>query len=74
MPSEDEVFQRFMGFTNFIENQYNTTIKVFRSDNGTEYINKIFFNYLHQKGFYIKLPASIHQNKMTFQKRKIDIF
>jgi Integrase core domain len=49
LASKDEVFQRFVDFTNFIENQYNTTIKVFRSDNGTKYVNKIFSNYLHKK-------------------------
>jgi hypothetical protein len=36
LTSNDEVFQRFLEFTNFIENQYNTTIKIFHSDNGTE--------------------------------------
>jgi hypothetical protein len=35
LTSKDEVFQRFVDFTNFIENQYNTTIKILRSDNQT---------------------------------------
>jgi Integrase core domain len=49
LTSKDEVFQRFLEFTNFVENQYNTTIKIFRSDNGTKYVNKNFSNYFQQK-------------------------
>jgi hypothetical protein len=45
LTSKDEVFQHFLEFTNFIENQYNFTIKIFRSNNGTEYVNKNFSNY-----------------------------
>jgi transposase InsO family protein len=50
LTSKDEVFQRFLEFTNFIENQYNFTIKIFRSNNDTEYVNKNFSNYFQQKG------------------------
>jgi Reverse transcriptase (RNA-dependent DNA polymerase) len=33
-----------------IENQFNTTIKVLRTDNGTEYMNHNFQTFLHSKG------------------------
>ncbi len=50
LKTKDEVFSKFQEFTNYVENQYNTKIKKFRSDNGTEYINKIFSDFLKQKG------------------------
>jgi Integrase core domain/GAG-pre-integrase domain len=50
LTSKDEVFQRFLEFIIFLENQYNTTIKIFRFDNGIEYVNKTFSNYFQQKG------------------------
>jgi transposase InsO family protein len=33
-----------------IKNQYGTTIKVLRSDNGTEYVNQDFGKFLSQNG------------------------
>jgi Integrase core domain len=36
-------------FLNFVENQYSAKIKVFRLDNGTEYVNKIFSELLKSK-------------------------
>jgi Integrase core domain len=61
LTSKDEVFQKFVYFSNFIENQYNTTIKILRSENGTKYVNKTFSKYLHHKGIlhqttYINTP------------------
>ena len=46
---KNEVLFKFQEFTNFVENQYNTIIKTLRSDNGTEYVNKIFSDFLKQK-------------------------
>jgi transposase InsO family protein len=42
LKGKNEVFLCFKDFLNFIENQYNAKIKIFRSDNGTEYLNKNF--------------------------------
>jgi hypothetical protein len=33
-----------------VENQYDTRIKTFRSDNGTEFINQNFIIFFKQKG------------------------
>lgn len=42
MKSKDEVFSNFLEFKNRAENELNAKIKVFRSDNGSEYVNKKF--------------------------------
>jgi Integrase core domain len=63
LTSKDEVFQRFLEFTNFIENQYNFTIKIFRSNNGTEYVNKNFSNYFQQKDI-------LHQTSCVYTLEK----
>jgi hypothetical protein len=49
LKSIDEVFNYFQEFNNRIENQYNGKIKVFRSDNGTEFINNKFMNFCKEK-------------------------
>jgi GAG-pre-integrase domain/Integrase core domain len=71
LTSKDEVFQRFLEFTFFLENQYNTTIKIFRSDNDIEYVNKTFSNYFQKKGIlhqtsYIYTPE---QNEILERKK-----
>jgi Integrase core domain len=50
LKGKDEVFLKFLEFYNFIENQYNANLKIFRSDNGTEYVNKNFIEFFKQKG------------------------
>ena len=45
--SKDEVF---LEFVNCVENQFNAKIKIFTSDNGTEFVNNNFANLLKEKG------------------------
>jgi transposase InsO family protein len=47
--AKTEVFSCFQDFFNFIENQYNAKLKIFHSDNGTEYVNKNFTEFFKQK-------------------------
>jgi hypothetical protein len=49
MKNKSEVFSHFQDFYYFIENQYSAKIKVFRSDNGTEFINQSFIIFFKQK-------------------------
>jgi hypothetical protein len=46
MKNKSEVLSHFQEFSNFIENQFNYKIKTFRMDNGTEFVNQIFSNFL----------------------------
>jgi len=50
MKNKSEVLSHFQEFSNFVENQFNYKIKTFRTDNGTEFVNQNFTNYLKQKG------------------------
>jgi transposase InsO family protein len=61
MKNKSEVLAHFQKFTNFIENQYNYKIKIFRTDNGTEFVNQIFSIFLKQNGIihqttYVYMP------------------
>ena len=47
---KSEVFSEFVNFKKMVENQCSRTIKVLRSDNGTEYINEQFKNFLKSNG------------------------
>jgi Integrase core domain/gag-polypeptide of LTR copia-type len=50
LKSKKEVPTIFKNFYTMIENQFGTTIKVLRSDNGTEYTNNEFQVFLQSKG------------------------
>ena len=46
----EQRFQDFQDFFNMIKNQFNTTIGILRSDNGTEYFNKYLSTFLVTNG------------------------
>jgi hypothetical protein len=50
LKTKNEVLSHFQEFSNFIENHYSAKVKIFRSDNGTEYVNKNFTEFFKQKG------------------------
>lgn len=47
---KDDVYDRFKIFDQMIRNKFNKSIKVLRSDNGTEFRNKLMNTYLESKG------------------------
>ena len=47
--SKDEVFNCFQEFLCLIENQFDAKLKIFRSDNGTEFVNKNFTTFFKEK-------------------------
>jgi Integrase core domain len=70
---KDEVSMHFQKNYNFIENQYDAKIKIFRSDNGMKYVNKKISDLFKEKGILDQKYVLILHNKIKFQK-KIDIF
>lgn len=50
LKKKNEAFTKFKIFKTMVENQLNKKIKMLRSDNGLEYTNKEFENYLKQEG------------------------
>lgn len=67
MKKKSEVFKKFVDFKNFAERQSECKLKILRSDNGTEYINKNFellcskIGILHQKS----VPYTPQQNGLA---------
>jgi hypothetical protein len=47
---KSEVLSVFKDFYNMVQNQYNVNVKILRSDNGTEYVNKAFDSFLSSHG------------------------
>lgn len=59
LKSKDEVFDCFQGFVNGIDNQYNGKIKIFWSNNETEFVN-IKFAHLFKEKWIIHQTTCIH--------------
>lgn len=64
MRTKNEVFEKFKLFKNYVECQTNKKIKVLRSDNGTEYKNKQFDEFLEKCGIkrQLTVPYTPQQN------------
>jgi len=73
MKHKKEVLKCFKDFCACIKNQFNAHVKIIRTDNGTEYMNNEFENYLSKRGYYIRPLALIHPNRMEWLKGRIDI-
>ena len=50
MHEKSEVEKIFQQFYSMIENQFQTKIKILRTDNGTEYFNQYLEKKLNKKG------------------------
>ena len=50
MKTKHQTLLMFIHFCNMIQNQFDKRIKTIRTDNGSEFINHEFQNYLSQKG------------------------
>lgn len=59
MKLKSEVYDKLVQFKNLVENQLGRKIKAFRSDNGTEYINKQMDNLFTNSGI-------IHQKTIVY--------
>ncbi|GJS93657.1 putative RNA-directed DNA polymerase [Tanacetum coccineum] len=57
--SKDEVFESINIFYNLIKNQFKRTVKIFRSDNGTEFLNQTFNKFCNDKGI-------VHQTSCAY--------
>jgi Integrase core domain/GAG-pre-integrase domain len=72
LKAKSDVFLYFQEFYIFIENQYNAKIKTFRSDNGTEYVNKKNLEFFKQKGILHQTTCvnTPQQNGISERKNK----
>ena len=57
----------FQDFTSFVKTQFGEKIKILKSDNGTEYINKEFASFLSTQGIIHQTtcPDTPAQNKVA---------
>lgn len=69
---KSDVFECFRDFHNLIMNQYNACVKIFRTDNGTEYLNREFDEYLSSFGIIHQTtcPGTSEQNGLAERKNK----
>lgn len=67
MHSKGEVFDKFIFYKKLVENQLDLKIKTFRSDNGTEYINRNFAEFFAKHGIRHEksTPYSPQQNGLS---------
>ena len=52
MKNKSDVFGCFQNFHRTVQTQYGAVVKILRSDNGTEYTNRAFEEYLSAQGIY----------------------
>ncbi|GJX19335.1 putative RNA-directed DNA polymerase [Tanacetum coccineum] len=72
LKGKDEVFSNIVMFYNLIKNQFGKTIKVFRSDNGTEFVNKQFNNFCVTNGITHQTSCAYtpQQNRIAERKHR----
>lgn len=59
---KNEVFSCFVEYVKRVQNITGKRVKEVRCDNGKEYLNKDFFNFVKQEGIYLKpAPAYTHE-------------
>jgi Integrase core domain/GAG-pre-integrase domain len=75
LKNKSEVFSQFVNFCKFVENQYDTKINTFRSDNGTEFVNYNFTNFFKEKGILHQTTCvyTPEQNEVSEQKKSTSI-
>ena len=54
---KDQAYEKFSDFKNLVENQTGHQIKILRSDQGGEYVNRNFQQYLRQNGIQHQTTA-----------------
>ena len=70
MREKSEVEKIFKEFYKMIENQFQTKISILRSDNGTEYFNKVLETFSNEKGILHQFSCSdtLEQNGIAERK------
>lgn len=69
--SKTEVYDTFVKFKNWIELKTGKKIKCLRSDNGTEYINKMFDDLAHRSGLEYQYSIAHRQQQNGVSERSM---
>lgn len=70
MKEKFEVFTIFKNFHAFIQNQFQTSIKILQSDNRREYLNSNFQTYLEKHGIDHKISCAYSPQQNGVSERK----
>lgn len=67
MKHKSEVFKHFLSYKLMVENQFNTIIKILRTDGGKEYCNPQMSQFLDLDGIIhqISCPYTLKQNVLA---------
>ncbi|KAI3744219.1 hypothetical protein L1987_57296 [Smallanthus sonchifolius] len=67
---KDEVFNNVQNFFNLVKNQFGITIKTFRSDNGTEFVNNQMHSFCESQGINHQTSCSYTPQQNGIAERK----
>ncbi|KAL5816220.1 hypothetical protein ACOSQ3_024598 [Xanthoceras sorbifolium] len=72
MKEKSEVSQIFQNFVKMIQNQFETKIQIFRTDNGKEFFNNVLNKFLLQEGIVHQssCPETPQQNGVSERKNR----
>nr|AFP55546.1 gag-pol polyprotein [Rosa rugosa] len=72
LKSKDSVFSAFRAFHSLVRTQYDAHVKVFRSDNGGEFVNHSFHEYFQHHGIIhqTSCPQTPEQNGVSERKNR----
>lgn len=67
LKTKDEVFSKFQEWKNEIENSTGKKLRIFRTDNGGEYVSRVFSEYLKKEGIVHEktVPKNPEQNGVS---------
>ncbi|KAK1422630.1 hypothetical protein QVD17_17916 [Tagetes erecta] len=70
LKNKTEVFQNIENYFYMLKTQFNATVKVFRSDNGTEFVNNQMHNFLNNNGVLHQTSCSYTPQQNGVVERK----
>ncbi|GJY03526.1 putative RNA-directed DNA polymerase [Tanacetum coccineum] len=74
LKSKDEVFSHILVFHEYLKTQFNKTVKIFRSDNGIEFVNNKMENFCKQNGIIHQTTCPYTPQQNGIVERNTDTF
>lgn len=72
MSDKSQAVKMFTDFIHYVETHFSTKIKVVRSDNGSEFLTRLWPPVLILKELFIRLHVYIHLSKMVWLSESIE--
>jgi len=71
MKNHSDVFSMFQGFLTKIQNQFDTSIKILRTNNAREYISSQFQSFMSSQGIRHQTSCSHTTTEWSPQKKEL---